>query len=81
MNPQDTPNNILIDVDAESQPDLLSDAGTTPAGITWLESTACCFRPSARVGQDRVIIDRRTAGIISGNPPMETLRPALTSRR
>jgi hypothetical protein len=34
MNPQDTPNNILIDGDAESQRDLLSDAGTTPAGIT-----------------------------------------------
>jgi hypothetical protein len=34
MNHQDTPNNILVDVDAESQRDLLSDAGTTPAGIT-----------------------------------------------
>ena len=33
MNPQETPNNILIDVDAESKRDLLSDAGTTPAGI------------------------------------------------
>src|SRR5579863_4778181 len=33
VNPQDTPNNILVDVDAESQRDLLSDAGTTPAGI------------------------------------------------
>jgi hypothetical protein len=33
MNPQETPNNILIDVDAEGQRDLLSDAGTTPAGI------------------------------------------------
>jgi hypothetical protein len=33
MNPQETPNNILIDVDSESQRDLLSDAGTTPAGI------------------------------------------------
>jgi len=34
MNHQDTPNDILVDVDAESQRDLLSDAGTTPAGIT-----------------------------------------------
>jgi hypothetical protein len=34
MNRQDTPNHILVDVDAESQRDLLSDAGTTPAGIT-----------------------------------------------
>jgi hypothetical protein len=33
MNRQNTPNNILVDVDAESQRDLLSDAGTTPAGI------------------------------------------------
>src|ERR1700722_18558890 len=36
MNPQETPNNILIDlidVDAEGQRDLLSDAGTAPAGI------------------------------------------------
>src|ERR1700737_4768459 len=33
MNPQETPHNIFIDVDAESQRDLLSDAGTTPTGI------------------------------------------------
>jgi hypothetical protein len=34
MNHQDTPNNILVDVDGESQRDLLSDAETTAAGIT-----------------------------------------------
>jgi len=34
MNHPDTPNNTLVDVDAESLRDLLSDAGTTPAGIT-----------------------------------------------
>ena len=33
MDSQDTPNSILVDVDAKSQRDLLSDAGTTPAGI------------------------------------------------
>jgi hypothetical protein len=32
MNHQDTPENILVDVDAESQRNLLSDAGKTPAG-------------------------------------------------
>ncbi len=54
MRAQETANNIFIDVDAESQRDMLGNAGTTPVGITSLESTACCFRPSARVGQDRV---------------------------
>jgi hypothetical protein len=34
MNAQDTANNILVDLDAESQCDLLSNAGTAPAGIT-----------------------------------------------
>ena len=34
MNAQDTANNILVDLDAESQRDLLSNAGTAPAGIT-----------------------------------------------
>jgi hypothetical protein len=33
MNHQDTPNNILVDVDAESQRDLLSDAGTAQLGL------------------------------------------------
>jgi hypothetical protein len=33
MNAQDTANNVLIDLDAESQYDLLSDAGTAPVGI------------------------------------------------
>jgi len=30
MNTQETANNILVDLDAESQRDLLSDAGTAP---------------------------------------------------
>ena len=34
MNAQETANNILVDLDAESQRDLLSDAGTAPVGIT-----------------------------------------------
>jgi hypothetical protein len=33
MNAQETANNILVDLDAESQRDLLSDAGTAPARI------------------------------------------------
>src|SRR5262252_1442049 len=33
MNAQHTADNILIDLDSESQRDLLSDAGTTPARI------------------------------------------------
>ena len=33
MNAQDPANNIFVDVDAESQRDLLSNAGTAPAGI------------------------------------------------
>ena len=34
MNAQETANNILVDLDAKSQRDLLSDAGTAPVGIT-----------------------------------------------
>jgi hypothetical protein len=34
MKAQDTANNVLIDLDAESQGDLLGDAGTAPVGIT-----------------------------------------------
>jgi hypothetical protein len=33
VNTQDTANNIFIDLDAESQRDLLSNAWTAPAGI------------------------------------------------
>ncbi len=33
MNAQDAANNILVDLDAESQRDLLSNARTAPAGI------------------------------------------------
>ena len=33
MNTQETTNNILVDLDAEGQLDLLSDAGTAPGGI------------------------------------------------
>ena len=33
VNAQQTANDILVDLDAESQRDLLSDAGTTPGGI------------------------------------------------
>src|SRR5215469_13180599 len=34
MNAQHTADNVLIDLHTESQRDLLSNAGTTPAGIT-----------------------------------------------
>ena len=34
MNAQETANNILVDLDTESQRDLVSDAGTAPVGIT-----------------------------------------------
>jgi hypothetical protein len=34
VNRKDTANNILVDLDAESQRDLLGDAGTTPVRIT-----------------------------------------------
>ena len=33
MNAQDSANNILVDLDAERQRDLLSNAGTAPVGI------------------------------------------------
>jgi hypothetical protein len=33
MNAQETANDILVDLDAESQRNLLSDAGTAPVGI------------------------------------------------
>ena len=34
MNAQDTANDILVDLDGESQRDLLGDSGTAPVGIT-----------------------------------------------
>jgi hypothetical protein len=34
VNRKDTANNILVDLDAESQRDLLGDAGTAPVRIT-----------------------------------------------
>jgi hypothetical protein len=34
MNAQETANNILVDLDGESQHDLLSEAGTAPVRIT-----------------------------------------------
>jgi hypothetical protein len=34
MNAQDTANNILVDLDGESQRDLLGNSGTAPAGTT-----------------------------------------------
>ena len=34
MNAQDTANNILVDLDGESQRDLLGNSGTAPGGIT-----------------------------------------------
>src|SRR2546421_6643320 len=34
MNAQDTANNILVDLEGESQRDLLGNSGTAPVGIT-----------------------------------------------
>jgi hypothetical protein len=34
MNAQDTANNIFVDLDGKSQPDLLGNSGTAPVGIT-----------------------------------------------
>ena len=36
MNAQDTANNILVNLDTESERELLSDAGTAPLGIAAL---------------------------------------------
>lgn len=36
MNAQDSPNDIFVDVDAESQGDLFSDSRTPPRGIAAL---------------------------------------------
>jgi hypothetical protein len=41
MNAQDTANNILVDFNAESQRDLLGDAGTTPVEITPFQFNDC----------------------------------------
>ena len=41
MNAEDTANHILVDGNAESQGDLLGDAGTTPVGITPFEFNDC----------------------------------------
>ena len=41
MNAEDTANHILVDCNAESQGDLLGDAGTTPVGITPFQFNDC----------------------------------------
>jgi hypothetical protein len=41
MNAQDTANNILVDFNAESQRDLLGDAGTTPVRIATFQFNDC----------------------------------------
>jgi hypothetical protein len=41
MNAEDTPNHILVDGNAESQRDLLGDAGTTPGAITPFQFNDC----------------------------------------
>ena len=41
MNTEDTANHILVDGNAESQGDLLGDAGTTPVEITPFQFNDC----------------------------------------
>jgi hypothetical protein len=41
MKTQDTANDILVDLNAESQRDLLGDSGTTPLGITAFQFNDC----------------------------------------
>ena len=41
MNAQDTANNIFVDFNAESQPDLLGNAGTAPVRITPFQFNDC----------------------------------------
>jgi hypothetical protein len=41
MNAEDTANHILVDCNAESQGDLLGDAGTTPVEITPFQFNDC----------------------------------------
>jgi hypothetical protein len=41
MNPEDTANHIFVDCNAESQRDLLGDAGTTPVAITPFQCNDC----------------------------------------
>jgi hypothetical protein len=48
MNAQDTTNNILVDFNAESQRDLLGDAGATPVGITPFQFNDCLEEFSLR---------------------------------
>src|SRR5262252_485954 len=59
MSAQDTADNVLIDLDAESQRDLLRNARTTPAGITLLHG---------HDGVDEVFVGSLRAGatLVSG---------------
>jgi Replication initiator protein A len=57
MNPQDTANNILVDINAESQCDLLGNPGTAPAGFHFNDGVYAFFLPTYGLpwGQDRLI--------------------------
>jgi hypothetical protein len=53
MNAQHAADNVLIDLNTKSQRDLLSNAGTTPAGITLFHCHDCldevfCWVPSTQ---------------------------------
>jgi hypothetical protein len=55
MNAQHTADNVLIDLHTESQRDLLSNAGTTPAGITPFHchdslDQVLCWGPTGQAG-------------------------------
>jgi hypothetical protein len=41
MSGKDTANHVLVDLDSESQSDLLGDSGTTPSGIALLHLDHC----------------------------------------
>ena len=65
MKAQDTANHILVDLDAESQRDLLGNAGTAPVGITPFHSDhgvdefllrSLGARPTPELGQEQQAI-------------------------
>ena len=69
MNAEDTANHIFVDGNAESQGDLLGDAGTTPVAIAPFQFNDCLdefFLRSFRA--------RRTPGLARKQPHRDDLR-------
>ena len=69
MNAQDTANHIFVDFNAESQRDLLCDAGTTPVGIAPFQFNDCLDEFFLRSFRARLtsVLGRKQHAVLSLN--------------